>query len=87
MTFRPPGSEKSTVWLAFKHARSSPSTNTGLGTTLELHQRQVERPPHTDVRSERTGPIQKPENLIGLGDDVMDEGVPRRGASDGDCWR
>ena len=34
-TFRPPWSEESITRLAFEHARSSPSTNTGLGTTLE----------------------------------------------------
>ena len=51
---------------------------------LGLHQRQVERPPHIDVRWERAGPLQKPEELVGLGDDVMDVGVPREGASDGD---
>ena len=41
---------------------------------LGLHQRQVERPPHIDVRWERAGPLQKPEELVGLGDDVMDVG-------------
>ena len=51
---------------------------------LGLHQRQVERPPHIDVRQETAGPLQKPEELVGLGDDVMDVGVPREGASDGD---
>ena len=91
MTFRPPGSEESIVWLAFEHARSSPSTNTGLGTTLEwrsptdgTYQRQVERPPHIEVGKERAGPLQNPEEVVGLGDDVMDVGVPREGASDGD---
>ena len=45
---------------------------------LGLHQRQVERPPHFDVRWERAGPLQKPEELVGLGDDVMDMGVQER---------
>ena len=34
-TFRPPESEESILWHTFEHARSSPSTNTGLRTTLE----------------------------------------------------
>ena len=45
---------------------------------LGLHQRQVERPPHIDVRWERAGPLQKPEELVGLGNDVMDVGVQER---------
>lgn len=34
-TFRPAGSEVSIVWLAFVHAKSSPSTSTGLGPHLK----------------------------------------------------
>ena len=39
---------------------------------LGLRQRQVECPPHIDVRSERAGPLQKSEELVCLGNDVMD---------------
>ena len=39
---------------------------------LGLRQRQVECPPHIDVRYERAGPPQKSEELVCLGDDVMD---------------
>ena len=39
---------------------------------LGLRQRQVECPPHFDVRYERAGPPQKSEELVCLGDDVMD---------------
>ena len=62
------------VWLAFVHARSSPSTSTGLVTTLESRAspgKQVERPPHIDVRYERAGPLQRSKELVGLGDDSI----------------
>ena len=39
---------------------------------LELRQRQVECLPHIDVRYKRAGPLQKSEELVCLGDDVMD---------------
>ena len=39
---------------------------------LGLRQRQLECPPHIDVHYERAGPLQKSEELVCLGDDVMD---------------
>ena len=38
---------------------------------LGLHQKQVERPPHIDVRYERAGPLQRSKELVGLGDDSI----------------
>ena len=38
---------------------------------LGLRQRQVECPPHIEVRYERAGPLQKSEELVCLSDDVM----------------
>ena len=38
---------------------------------LGLHQKQVERPPHIDVRYERAGPLQRSKKLVGLGDDSI----------------
>ena len=35
---------------------------------LGLHQKQVERPSHIDVRYERAGPLQRSKELVGLGD-------------------
>lgn len=77
------------MWRTFEHVRSSPSTSTGLGTTLESRSStgtfpEAERPPHIDVHLERAGSLQKPEGLVGLSDDVMDMGSPRQGASDSD---
>ena len=52
---------------------------------LGLHQKQVERPPHIDVRYERAGPLQRSKELVGLGDDsIMCVTVPREGDRDGD---
>ena len=52
---------------------------------LGLHQKQVERPPHIDVRYERTGPLQRSKELVGLGDDsIHDVRVPGEGTRDGD---
>ena len=77
------------MWRTFEHVRSSPSTSTGLGTTLESRSStgtfpEAERPPHIDVHLARAGSLQKPEGLVGLSDDVMDMGSPRQGASDSD---
>ena len=38
---------------------------------LGLHQKQVVRLPHIDVRYERAGPLQRSKELIGLGDDSI----------------
>ena len=38
---------------------------------LGLHQKQVARLPHIDVRYERAGPLQKSKELVGLGDDSI----------------
>ena len=38
---------------------------------LGLHQKQVERPPHINVRYERAGPLQRSKELVGLGDDSI----------------
>ena len=38
---------------------------------LGLHQKQVERPPHIDVRYERAGPLQRSKELVRLGDDSI----------------
>ena len=38
---------------------------------LGLHQKQVERPPHIDVRYERAVPLQRSKELAGLGDDSI----------------
>lgn len=77
------------MWRTFEHVRSSPSTSTGLGTTLQSRSStgtfpEAERPPHIDVHLERAGSLQKSEGLVGLSDDVMDMGSPRQGASDSD---
>ena len=38
---------------------------------LGHHQKEVERPPHIDVRYERAGPLQRSNELVGLGDDSI----------------
>ena len=38
---------------------------------LGLRQRQVECPPHIDVRYERAVPVQRSKELVGLGDDSI----------------
>ena len=38
---------------------------------LGLHQKQVARLPHIDVRYERAGPLQRSKELVGLGDDSI----------------
>ena len=38
---------------------------------LGLHQKQVERPPHINVRYERAGPLERSKELVGLGDDSI----------------
>ena len=66
------------MWRAFEHVRSSPSTSTGLGTTLESRSStgtfpEAERPPHIDIHLERAGSLQKPEGLVGLSDEVSQD--------------
>ena len=52
---------------------------------LGLHQKQLARLPHIDVRYERAGPLQRSKELVGLGDDsIMFVTVPREGDRDGD---
>ena len=56
------------VWLAFAHARSSPSRRPHLSRVphLELHQKQGEPPPYIDVRYEGADHFRDPRSLLAL---------------------